>query len=558
VRSALTLVVAVALLDASLSFRNIWPTPAIAWTGQLSIELAVGLLVVAALRALAARSRAPADRRASTAINSSRPVGVFALVWVLLVVGHYVDVTTPARYGRDINLYWDVRYMPDVAAMIARAAPWWLLALSVAIAALAFVALYLLFRWALTRLAAALDDRHARAALTLVASAVVVWFAVEWRRGELAESRRFSAPVTATYVRQARLIAGAMRASAALAPSPALAAPLTLVQGADVFLVFIESYGAIAFEKADVAPRLAAPRGELDAAIRATGRGVVSTFVDSPTFGGSSWLAHVTLLSGIEVRDPETNARLLTEHRDSLVTNFKRRGFRTVALMPGLRQRWPEGAFYGFDDIYGAARLAYRGPEFGWFAVPDQFSLARFDRLEVDRTPRPYLFVFYPTISTHFPFQPTPPYQPDWSRIFDEHPYDREAIVNAYARQPDWTHFSQGYVDAVAYTYRTLAGYFRKHADRDCVFVLLGDHQPAAAVTGEGASWSVPVHVVASRRAILDRLLARGFHEGLAPARPALGRMHALLPILLDAFSGRQPSAPSSALARTRGVALSN
>jgi hypothetical protein len=68
----------------------------------------------------------------------------------------------------------------------------------------------------------------------------------------------------------------------------------------------------------------------------------------------------------------------------------------------------------------------------------------------------------------------------------------------------------------------------------------------------------VPVHVVTSRPEILDALVARGFHTGLIPARPALGRMHALLPILLDSFGGRQPSAPSTAAARTRGVALPN
>ncbi len=87
-------------------------------------------------------------------------------------------------------------------------------------------------------------------------------------------------------------------------------------------------------------------------------------------------------MSGVEVRDPETNARLMTEQRETIVTNFKRAGHRTVALMPGLRQAWPEGGFYGFDDIYGASRLDYHGPEFGWFAVPDQFSLAKFDALE--------------------------------------------------------------------------------------------------------------------------------------------------------------------------------
>jgi hypothetical protein len=542
----LALIAAIALLNASLSFHNIWPTPAIAWTGALSIELALVLLIMIALQV------------ARQSLPSRVAIRVLAIVWVALTLGHYADVTTPALYGRDINLYWDIRYMPDVAAMIAGAAPWWLTLLIAAAAASLLVSLYLAFVWAFGTIVDATRSRRVRLTLAAFAAAVAIAFGVQLTRGALAESALFPTPVTATYARQARLVLGAMGASTRLPPSPAMDADLSLVQGADVFLIFIESYGAIAFEKPDVASNLVAPRAELDRAIHATGRSVVSTFVDSPTFGGSSWLAHVSLLSGVEVRDPETNARLLTERRESMVTNFKRRGFRAVALMPGLRQRWPEGAFYGFDDIYGAARLNYHGPEFGWFAIPDQFSLARFESLEVNRAPRPSLFVFYPTISTHFPFQPTPPYQPDWSRIFDPHPYDAAAIVRAYAQQPDWTHFSPGYADAVSYTYRTLAGYLRRQASRDCVFVLLGDHQPAAAVTGEGASWSVPVHVVTSRPGIVGALLARGFHEGLVPARPALGRMHALLPILLDAFSGRQPSAPSSALVRTRGVALPN
>ena len=50
----------------------------------------------------------------------------------------------------------------------------------------------------------------------------------------------------------------------------------------------------------------------------------MSAFVESPTFGGSSWLAHISLLSGIEVRDPDTNAKLMTAHRDTLVRAFGR------------------------------------------------------------------------------------------------------------------------------------------------------------------------------------------------------------------------------------------
>ena len=110
---------------------------------------------------------------------------------------------------------------------------------------------------------------------------------------------------------------------------------------------------------------------------------MVSAFVESPTFGGSSWLAHVSLLTGVEVRNEDTNVRLMAQARDTLVTTFSRRGYRTVAAMPGNSHPWPEGAFYRFDEIYDRARLDYRGPKFGWWYVPDQFTLARLDALEI-------------------------------------------------------------------------------------------------------------------------------------------------------------------------------
>jgi hypothetical protein len=520
----LALAAAVALLNASLAFQNVWPTPLIRWAGEFSVEcgLFVSLLIAGQLWL------GPLSRAAARWLTG---------LWLLLVFGHYADVTTPALYGRDINLYWDVRYMPDVAAMIVRAAPSWLIAAVVAAVVAVLALLYTLFKWAIRTVAAAAFDPGERVPLLLLGAIVVAMFAAQQAGWHFDTEARYATPVVETYARQARLVAGAMTASKTLPASPPMTADLGQVRGVDVFLVFVESYGAIAFERPDLAPPLAAGRAGLEAAIHDTGRDVVSAFVESPTFGGSSWLAHISLLSGVEVREPQTNARLMTEHRETLVSNFKRAGHRTVALMPGLRQAWPEGTFYGFDEIYGAARLDYGGPEFGWFAVPDQFSLAKFDALEGATSSAAPRFVFFPTISTHFPFIPTPPYQPDWSRMFLEHPFDGPAIVQAYAQQPDWTHFGPGYVNAIAYDYATLAGYLRRRADRDLVMVMLGDHEPAAAVSGEQAPWDVPVHVIASRPAILERLRERGFHGGLTPRRPSLGKMHTLLPILQDAFS---------------------
>jgi hypothetical protein len=515
---------ALLVLNASLSFENLWPTPAIVWRGRLSVELAVCVLGLALLR----RRITPFWLRS------------LAVVWLLLAFGHYAAVTAPALYGRDVNLYWDMRFLPDVAAMVVRVAPWWLIVVICGTAVAAVVAFYLAMRWAWDRVAGALVNLRMRLALIALAVATVLLFAGQQMNLEVPELNGFSQPVTMTYARQARLAIGSVTGSARAAPSPAMNTDLALVSGADVLLVFVESYGAVSFDRPELAGPLADSRIDLEAAIGETNREVASAFVESPTFGGSSWFAHISLLSGVEVRDHDTNLALMSEQRETLASVFARHGYRTIAMMPGLKLPWPEGSFYGFNQTYNAERFAYPGPDFGWFAIPDQFSLAWLDQAEVAQPSRPPLFVFFPTLSTHFPFNPTPPYQPDWPRLLTGSKYDGQAIVDAYADELDWVDFGPAYVKSMAYAYATMAGYLRLRAGRDLIVILLGDHQPPAAVSGEGASWDVPVHVIASRPAVLERLRAHRFTEGLIPSRRPLMRLHELLPVLLDGFGDRE------------------
>jgi hypothetical protein len=45
------------------------------------------------------------------------------------------------------------------------------------------------------------------------------------------------------------------------------------------------------------------------------------------------------------------------------------------------------------------------------------------------------------------------------------------------------------------------------------------------------------VHVIARDRQVAEALTAQGFRPGLLPLRPSIGPMHALVPLLLEAFS---------------------
>ena len=520
------LTVALVLLNLSLTFVSVWPTLGVRAGAQLSLEAALLVLGLAVVRAWRGQP------------VSARTRGILAAIWVMLVIGRYVDVSTRSLYGRSVNLYWDLKLLPDVGAMFAFVARPAVLAAAVAAVVLVPLLIYLPIRWAIGRVTNACNLPRARRALIATALLILSIAAVRRVDDTLFPQFEFAPPVSLAFAgeltefaREATGLAGRP-----LPPAPDVQTDLAHVQGADVFILFIESYGAASWERPEFEAALAPARAQLATAIRETGRNVATAYVESTTFGGESWLAHISLLSGTEVRDPDVNMRLMSERRDTMVTAFARRGYTTTAIMPGLLAAWPDGAFYGFDRIYGAADLKYGGPPFGWWDVTDQFVIARMDELVIAPQPRKPAFVFLPTISTHAPFTPVPPYQPDWSRILTSSPYDNEPLVAAWDTTPDWDNLGPGYARAMAYVHDTLGGYLRLRADRDFVMVILGDHQPPALVSGEGASWAVPVHVVTGRADVLARLRQRGFRDGLVPAPPSVARMDTLMRILLDAF----------------------
>jgi len=526
-RKSATLLVALAVLNCGLTFHNVWPTLGITWRGELSVELAMVLVVLAAITAMWGRV-------------SSRVLTVLSALFVLFAIGRYGEVTAPALYGREVNLYWDLQHVASVTGMLTRVAPTWIIVAGGAGLAGALALLYFAARWSFGRVARSLQARGAQLAFGAAGAVLIAWFAVQRLNESMPRVPKFSTPVSNTYAVQATKMFetyAARHGSTSLPASPVLASKLSALDGSDVLVVFLESYGSVTYDRAEFLSALAPSRERLNAAIRETGRGVVSTFAGSPTFGGSSWFAHLSFMSGIEVGDPVRYALLMTQKRETLVSVFTKAGYRTVAAMPGLRQNWPEGGFYGFDDIYGAERLDYRGPAFGWWRIPDQFAFAKLDALEIEPRPRTPVFAMLTTITTHMPFTPTPPLQENWSRVLTAQPYDAEPLRESLARQPEWTNMGKDYVSTIGYTLDTIAAYLRARKDDNFVMIVLGDHQPAANVSGEGASWDVPVHVIAGRPEILEALRMSGFAAGLTPNRQHPVRISELAPVMLHAFT---------------------
>lgn len=540
-RQWLALALAVFLLNAALTFHNVWPTPWVSLRDELSIDLAVIVLALVAASALLR----PPGRWAGL---------VLAPLFAILALGRYAEVTSPALYGRPVNLYWDGQHLPNVVAMMAEVAPWWLL-LAGAVGIVAFfAALLAAIAWCLRRVREGLGARAPRAVLGLVSAGIVGHYvlshAFEW------PSRfRYAVSVSSTYVQQARFFLAARSAAAerTLPIAPLPRSSFGRLAGDDVLLMFLESYGAVTYDMPSVARTVSPARDDLAHAAEETGRQIVSAFAAAPTFGGGSWLSHASFMSGHEVRDPGDYMVLLTQTRDTLPKLFKDAGYRTIAVMPGMRNAWPEGAFYGFDELYGTWDIDYRGPGFGWWYIPDQFSLATVASIEARGDGRAPLFTFFPTINTHIPFVPLPPYQPDWHKLLTDEPFDPAIAAVAQAGTPTWDSLGGPYSDSFAYTFTYLAGYLREREAADELLVLLGDHQPAASVAGPGARWDVPVHVVTRRKDIAAALTAAGFIDGvaLAPGQRPIATLPELLSLLLAVLDGA-PSALDTGQSRSQ------
>lgn len=314
---------------------------------------------------------------------------------------------------------------------------------------------------------------------------------------------------------------------------------LAALRGKDVVVTFVESYGRDAVED----PRLAGPiQTLLDDGTRrlaAAGYSSRSAFLTSSTFGGSSWLAHGSLLAGCWVDSQQRYRQLVASDRLTLNKAFRSAGWRTVGLMPGTTGDWPEGAFFGFDRTYDARTLGYSGPNFSWATMPDQYTLSAFRRLEHGRTDRPPVMAEIQLVSSHAPWRPTPALV-DWPSIRDGSVFDGMADVDEPAsviltRDPD--RVRADYVDSIAYTLRSLLSYVETYGDQRLVLVFLGDHQPNPIVTGDAATHDVPITVVTADPAVIRRIEGWRWTPGLRPAPQApVWRMDAFRDRFLATF----------------------
>jgi hypothetical protein len=502
------------LIFAALLYPNVMRRLTLGNFARIPIEAAFGILLMIVL-----------PRRPRLIAGSILGAG---LGWVLiqksLDMGWFNTLARPF----DVILDWEL--FDDTFAFIRDsygAAGAWGVAIGAVLLAVGVIALMI---WAVLRLAALITEHRRRSALAAagIASAWMLSLALGL---QLIPAIPVAARTSATYAWdrawQARTgIANEAAFAEEVKTDPYADIPadqiLTALRGKDVIVTFVESYGRNAVESPSLAAGTTAVLEDGDAQLKAKGFAARSGWLTSPTFGGNSWLAHSTLLSGLWINNQSRYRNLTASERLTLPSAMQKAGWDTVSVMPGATRAFPEGKFYGYNRIWDSRNLAYQGPRFSWSQMPDQYTLKQFTEVEYNRPNRQPLMVEMPLISSHTPWAPIPTFL-DWDQVGDGSVYN--AIAADGAQKADiWSSAAKvrrEYGKSIRYTLTTLISWVEKYGNDDLVLVFLGDHQPSSVVTGDNASHDVPITIVAKDPAVLDRVAGWNWTPSLKPATDA-------------------------------------
>jgi phosphatidylglycerophosphate synthase len=318
---------------------------------------------------------------------------------------------------------------------------------------------------------------------------------------------------------------------------------LTGLRGKDVLVVFVESYGQVAVQGTSFSPGVDAVLRSGTATLAGAGYSARSAFLTSPTFGGISWLAHSTLQSGLRVDNTRSYDQLVHSDRFTLSDAFDKAGWRTVSDIPSNEQAWPEGtSFYHYDRLYDRRDVGYHGPNFSYAQIPDQYTLAAFQRLELTQGHRP-LMAEIDLDSSHWPWTPLPR-MVAWSQLGDGSIYDpmpAQGLSPGVAWR-DTSTVRRLYGQSIQYSLQALVSWVTRLHDDNLVLLMLGDHQPATTVSGQDATHQVPVSIVAHDPAVLGQVASWHWQDGLLPTPTApVWPMDAFRNRFLDAFRTPQP-----------------
>ncbi|MGH2896783.1 MAG: sulfatase, partial [Solirubrobacteraceae bacterium] len=496
--------------------------------------------------------RIPLEGLTLVALASVLPViprrilaGIVGPLLALVVIFKALDIGFMDTFSRRFDLLSDSSYagtgIETLRASIGRTETT-LVVIAIVAGVIALVLLTTFSAFRLSRAAAA----NRRRALGAVAGLGAVW-ALLWAFGAqfIAQTPIASTLSASVVVHEVRAVRADIHDQAVFANeikhdtfrNTSASQLLTKLRGKDVLLVFVEAYGQQAVQGRSFSPEVDAALSKGNTELASAGFSSRSGFLTSATFGGISWLAHSTLQSGVWVNSQRRYNDLMTTNRFTLSDAFKQAGWRTVDDVPSNDYSWPDGtSFYHYDKLYDRRNVGYHGPTFTYASMPDQYTYAALQRLELSKTHRP-LFAEIDTVSSHMPWNRIPKQIP-WSAvgsgsIYNQAPMDHE--TGAFWSNPPRVQAAYG--RSIVYSLNTLYSWVKRLNDKNLVMIVVGDHQPLPIVSGHHANHDVPISIIAHDPSVLKQIGSWGWNPGLAPkANAPVWPMSAFRNNFLSAF----------------------
>lgn len=317
----------------------------------------------------------------------------------------------------------------------------------------------------------------------------------------------------------------------------------------DIYVFIVESYGIAVFDREEVGNTIRPKLEEVQTRLAESGYHSVSNFLESPIFGGQSWLAEATFLSGNRIDRQSRYEQLIDEGSDTIVKTLSDMAdYYSVAIKPGnINGGWEtEQDVYGFDEVLSAhdGDFEYEGPWFSFVPITDQFAIRtahqriqQLRRQDGEAADRP-LYLHYQLVSSHLPFSRIPEVIEDWDDLGDGsiyHESDNRYFDNDYFRGDEYL---EGYSASIDYVLEVITRYMtQKLPDDDkSLFIIHGDHQPGSVVSGQGASDSVPIHVLSRDQDLLRAWQEHhGYVNGMIPDQePPHLPMEEMFPLMTE------------------------
>jgi len=296
-----------------------------------------------------------------------------------------------------------------------------------------------------------------------------------------------------------------------------------MVKKPNIFLLFVESYGAVASLTDYCEQPYAALTESLNEQLDSSGWHIASNYSKSTVIGGRSWLAMTTAMVGARIEDQIQYSDLIKNRLSypHMVDFFNAQDYETyrvstmrirMSKSDSMKMITIPNRFWKFDHRYFFPDIPYDGYQYDLYGgIPDQYTLGYATDSILSKTDQPFFYTSI-TMNSHGPWHhKMPPVVDDWRTLNGiEKPFGDEEIGKDMHISSYWT--------AVDYQLRMLTRYIQKQGRDDSVYIIMGDHNPGGLewkLYQRFNKWAVPIHIIAKDSSFVQSFHQHGFTEGM-------------------------------------------